>query len=68
LPNPALQRTRRNGAPLSSSVMRARKIVTWIIGSLYVFAGVANLIAIAVLPEIREQVISIGAVVFRYSF
>jgi len=48
--------------------MRARKIVTWIIGSLYVFAGVANLIAIAVLPEIREQVISIGAVVFRYSF
>ena len=48
--------------------MRARKIIMWIVGDLYVFAGVANLIAIAVLPEIREQVISLGAVVIRYSF
>jgi hypothetical protein len=47
--------------------MRARKVIMWLVGSLYILLGAVNLVALIALPEIREQVISLGAVVFRYS-
>jgi hypothetical protein len=37
-----------------------------IVGSLYIFAGAANLVGL-IIPEIRDQVVSLEAVVFRYS-
>ena len=46
-------------------VMRTRKIFARFVGVLYLLLGVVNLFGLFV-PEIQEQIISLGAVVFRY--
>ena len=46
--------------------MRARRVLMRIVGALYILAGLANLLGLAD-PGIRAQVISLGAVVLRYS-
>ena len=47
--------------------MRTRKIIMRLVGSLYILMGAVNLIALIAFPELREQIISLGAVLFRYS-
>lgn len=46
--------------------MRTRKTLAIIGGILYLLLGVTNLMGLF-LPEAREQVISLGSVVYRYS-
>ena len=46
--------------------MRARIVLIRTVGALYIVAGLVNLLALAD-PEMRELVVSLGAVVFRYS-
>jgi hypothetical protein len=57
----------RSAPPLNCGVMRARTIVMRLVGSLYILLGAANLIALIALPELREEIISLGAVLFRHS-
>ncbi|GAB5453190.1 MAG: hypothetical protein Hals2KO_35180 [Halioglobus sp.] len=45
--------------------MRLRRVIARIFGILYLLLGVANLIGLLV-PDVREQIISLGAVLFRY--
>ncbi|WP_444902873.1 hypothetical protein ACJJIU_13200 [Microbulbifer sp. CnH-101-E] len=45
--------------------MKTRTVLARIAGSLYILLGAVNLLGLLV-PEVREQVISIGATVFRY--
>ena len=51
---------------LKSPAMRARRILMRILGGLYILAGLANLFGLTD-PEIRALIISLGAVVLRYS-
>ena len=46
--------------------MKARKVLARVAGTLYILLGVVNLLGLLA-PEIREQIISLGAVLFRYS-
>ena len=46
--------------------MRARRVLMRLVGALYVVAGIANLLGLAD-PEIRAQIVSLSAVVLRYS-
>jgi hypothetical protein len=46
--------------------MRLRKFIARLAGTLYLLVGVMNLIGLLV-PETREQVISLSAVLFRYT-
>ena len=47
------------------STMRIRRLLARFVGTLYVLMGAANLFGLLI-PEIREQVLFLGAVLFRY--
>jgi len=46
--------------------MRLRKAIARLLGALYLLLGAVSLLGLLI-PDVREQIISLGAVLFRYT-